>query len=336
MPIETRQQERERIAAETAAREQIESPESITDRFRRSVSQLFGQTSPQIPIGETEHFETPEMNPIPMNNAPTIKAPTFDGAGDVEAFAWQFRNLKNHYQWDDATAINQLAFALTGNALERYFHRWGDTQPITFDAAIMGLKEIFGVTKRPTGDYEGIFTLRQKANESIDDFNDRFQSECLQIQGGVDDAVKKSSFLRGLRAEISRSVYDADVSTFAAVIKTAKKSERTLSALKARESEQEAEKPKPKTITYPTTVSPNYQGRTPWQNPNPCPPMGGAPRPGWNNPRPMGYIAQIPVQPRVLGPMQPNRNMGGAPPGNRDTVMEDLRRRLEAVTINST
>ena len=347
MPIETRQQAIRRLEREQQERDErtrndgIEAEQriqSIFGQLSRSASTVFSNATTPFPEFEeetTDNLSTTNTDTM-AHNEPNIKIPTYDGTGDVEAFAWQFEGYAEQMVWTEEVAVRQLRFALQGSALERYFHRWGITPPTNLHIALQSLKEIFGVYKREAGDFEGIFSLRQKTNETVDDFIDRYQKECLQIRGMVDETVKRSSFLRGLRVEICEKI-PGTTGSFSETIAAAKAAERKHVALQERKKEQEAENPKSKTITIQTPTVTGYQGRNPWPTQNPRPTMGGAARPIWNTPRPQPapYVNRPPFTPRILGPAPPNRNLGGVTNEAEDPIMKDLRKRLEAVTIGS-
>jgi hypothetical protein len=151
----------------------------------------------------------------------------------------------------------------------------------------------------------------------------------------VDETVKKSSFLRGLRAEISERI-PGTTGSFAETLAIAKAAERKHTALQERRKEQEVENPRNKAVAVPAPTVTGYQGRNPWPTQNPRQQMGGAPRPAWTSPRStVPFVARPPFQPRILGPTPPNRNLGGATGETEDPIMKDLRKRMEGITIGS-
>jgi hypothetical protein len=326
MTIQTRHQrkateeaeELTRIIKETeevTASSDFESEDRTEDTETESATEMAG---PEIPV--VEH------RPMP-------KAPKFDGTTDVSTFTWIYNAYVKRMQWTDEEAIGELPFSLTGIAQEKYHHQWGMENPTTLAEALNSITRIFSAGKRSANDFSGLFSMRQKKDERVEEFIDRFNKEQQNIEGKVPDAILTTSLIKGLRAEIGTKLYEQNIATYLDALTAARTAERNLEFMNQRLKEQQMED----------------RGQK----------MGGAEHMEFRSaprlpfPRNIGAINRPPFVPRTAGDWQPNKPGMPRPPFNptgganavpprqvvinqrEDPRVEALRRQLEGMTIGS-
>jgi hypothetical protein len=262
---------------------------------------------------------------------PMPKAPKFDGTTDVSTFTWIYDAYTKRMTWTDAEAIAELPFSLAGIAQEKYHHQWGTDSPATLKEALDSITRIFSAGKRTANDYSGLFSLRQKKDERVEEFIDRLNKEQQNIEGKVPDAILTTSLIKGLRAEIGVKLHEQNISSYLDALTAARTTERNLEFMNQRLKEQQIEDRGQKpggaenTEFRPTPRMPFMRN------------SGGGPRP--------------PFLPRPQGNWQTNRPVVNRPPFNstggaiaprqatlsqrEDPRVETLRKQLEGITLGS-
>jgi len=332
MTILTRSQRKAEDEAEEQLRNSRDIPTSEADPI---VAEFITSTeSDYEEETESEHNSRMTGTEIPfVEHRPLPKAPKFDGQTDVSTFTWIYGAYVKRMGWTDMEAIGELPFSLTGIAQEKYHHQWGTESPDTLAEALNSITRIFSAGKRSANDYSGLFSMRQKKDERVEEFIDRFNKEQQNIEGKVPDAILTTSLIKGLRAEIGVKLHEQNVATYLDALTAARTAERNLEFMNQRLKEQQMED----------------RGQKP----------GGAentefrqtPRmPFMRNP---GMIVRQPFVQRAPGNWQQNRPGMTRPPFNpmgganatapRQTVIaqredprvEALRKQLEGITIGS-
>jgi hypothetical protein len=265
----------------------------------------------------------------PRPNIPLPKVPTFDGTTDIEAFAYRFKAFHELTQRTEDESIRMLPFSLKGKAGDLYFRVWGTTAPTTIDQALEPLISNYGSSIKADGDYTSLMTMKQRTNESVEEYTQRFSEERTHIRGTIPDMVIKTSYTRGLLPRFVEPVINSNPTSFLHAVAAAKRAEQATEAAGERRRDLKPDgpsdyrRPQSSTITTPQ----GYQGRN-W-----LPPVNRPAYQGNTNPAPRQFV-QRPTNPTFSrpAPNQPTRPTNSVP---EDPAVRELRERLAGLTIGS-
>jgi hypothetical protein len=283
-------------------------------------------TADQLSIASSVMADSP---PIERPHPKPQPVPTFDGTSDIDGFALAYAGYARLFGWTADYTIDALPFSLQGEARDQYYQEWGTDRPQTLEAAFEALRTFFGSTKREADDFEGLFSMRQKPGETVDEYARRFQKERANIRGPVTDPILKSTFIRGLSADLCAQVHDQNTRTFADSLAFARHSERGQQMRQQRSLEATIDNPKATEVAYPSPPA--------WHNPpRPPPNRNFQPTYGPLPPRPQGNSQPWrQSSPAARPPFQPNRPMPPLTNGQPDAEMIRLQEMMKGLSIGS-
>ena len=134
---------------------------------------------------------------------PSPKMPQFSGAiGEWDNFLFQFENICEYYRLDKGNKLQQLKSCLSGNAV-KFVRTLSERCTSSYRRLCSRLRDRFAGTERPEVLRNMIPDLKQRVDESVEEFADRIQTqtnlafpECPQEYV---DWSAKNGFIRGAR-----------------------------------------------------------------------------------------------------------------------------------------
>ena len=134
---------------------------------------------------------------------PAPKMPRFSGAvGEWDDFLFQFENICDYYRLDKENKLQQLKSCLSGNAV-RFVRTLSERCTSSYRRLCSRLRDRFAGTERPEVLRNTIPDLKQRVDESVDEFADRIQTQTnLAFPGYPPEYINwsaKNSFIRGAR-----------------------------------------------------------------------------------------------------------------------------------------
>ena len=179
--------------------EDQEEPNTSETEFR-SESELQEQLSPAV--SPLSAIETSEPNIMDATFRPSIpKPPTFDGTGNVEAFANKFNAYIHLATLTESQAIERLPFSLTGEAYDEYFRLWRETQPPSIQEALHSLLTTFSAGKQDAAEWASEYKLWQEEGQTVEEYLRMFRKEQDKYDGPIADNALRSSFIKGTETE---------------------------------------------------------------------------------------------------------------------------------------
>jgi hypothetical protein len=147
--------------------------------------------------------QRPAFNGNQRRYSPTVKLPQFNGTiGKWERFEFQFRNFARMYGWDNQERLDHLTSCLTDNAID-YVSSLPHQILNNYDLMMDNLKRRFRGTERPEIIRKDIQDMKQRVDESLEDFADRIQKAALLAFQGADpqfsDLLGAEYFIRGVK-----------------------------------------------------------------------------------------------------------------------------------------
>jgi hypothetical protein len=142
-------------------------------------------------------------HPDPRRRSPTAKLPQFNGTvGKWERFEFQFQNIVNMYRWDDQQKLEHLKSCLIDHAID-----FVSTLPPhildSYPRMISSLRRRFRGTERPEILRKDLHDMKQRMDESVDEFADRILKVISLAFQGADqhfaDLLGTEHFIRGVR-----------------------------------------------------------------------------------------------------------------------------------------
>ena len=134
---------------------------------------------------------------------PAPKMPRFSGAvGEWDDFLFQFENICGYYRMGKGDKLQQLKSSLSGNAV-RFVRTLSERCTSSYRRLCSRLRDRFAGTERPEVLRNTIPDLKQRVDESVDEFADRIQTQTNlafpEYPPEYIDWSAKNSFIRGAR-----------------------------------------------------------------------------------------------------------------------------------------
>ena len=104
-------------------------------------------------------------------------------------------------------------------------------RPLTLDETRTKLTERFGRILTLDGDYSGLYSIRQRQHETVDELADRLGEEERRLVHPPPANVRLTTFLQALRADLQRPVRTQEPQTLEAALHEARKAERIADSL---------------------------------------------------------------------------------------------------------
>jgi hypothetical protein len=294
-----------------------QSTEALSTLLNRNTEE--GNESPEEPHEEM-------ASPTPL----LPKAPTYDGTTGVEAFIWSYQEYSELLQRDETMSLRMLTFSLQGRAREIYHQQWGAERPPSLTEAYESLRVALGEPKHPEGDYSGLLAIKQKPEEPVTTYVERFNKERARISGPTPDALLLAAFTNGLQIDIETKVQEKHPLSYQHAVADARAAEQVLNHIKERKNEERALRGKDKEKEAQTTTI----TRTPWRHMLPAQSMGGV-RPNLRWPQQQQRNPLLPPRTYLQSGTPAKQPMTTPAEAREDPVLESLRKQMASLTIGS-
>ena len=134
---------------------------------------------------------------------PSPKMPQFNGTmGEWDNFMYQFESVCDYYQMDREEKLQQLKSCLSSRAIS-FVRTLSNRCTSSYRRLCARLRDRFAGTERPEVLRTSFNDLKQRVDESLDEFADRVQTQAYQAYPGQDqaflDMMATNGFMRGVR-----------------------------------------------------------------------------------------------------------------------------------------